>query len=106
VGGLVPFFMRVHTPGGTAGRGCRTSARPTCALTPGTARAGPGIWFLTLGAAHLGAVAVARASYWLPYFWSSMRLLQHGPEITCSCQRRLPGLRTATSQVRVRVGAP
>jgi uncharacterized protein YqjF (DUF2071 family) len=48
---------------------------------------------------------VARASYRLPYFWSSMRLSRRGEEIAYSCQRRVPGPREAVSQVRVRTGA-
>jgi uncharacterized protein len=103
--GLVPFFMRVHTPGGHGGpwvsNFCETNVR-TYARDP---RGQAGIWFLSLDVARLGAVAVARASYRLPYFWSSMRLAERGPEITYSCQRRLPGPRTVTSQVRVRAGA-
>ena len=117
--GLVPFFMRVHTPGDRGApwvsNFCETNVRTYARDREGRA----GIWFLSLDAARLGAVAVARASYRLPYFWSSMRLTA-GPqpataqaqpaggnqEIAYSCQRRVPGPRTAISQVRVRVGAP
>jgi uncharacterized protein YqjF (DUF2071 family) len=136
--GLVPFFMRVHTPGDHGApwvsNFCETNVRTYAVDREGRA----GIWFLSLDAARLGAVAVARASYQLPYFWSSMRLTGpldgplagplngqvpagltsggpagQGPagpagdrEIAYSCQRRLPGPRTATSQVRIRAGAP
>jgi uncharacterized protein YqjF (DUF2071 family) len=34
----------------------------------------PGIWFFTLDAARLAAVAGARISYWLPYRWTKMRV--------------------------------
>ena len=112
--GLVPFFMHVHTPGDHGvpwvSNFCETNVRTYAVDREGRA----GIWFLSLDAARLGAVAVARASYQLPYYWSSMRI--SGPltaqsrtgdqEIAYSCQRRLPGPRTATSQVRVRAGAP
>jgi uncharacterized protein len=112
--GLVPFFMRVHTPGDRGAPWvsdfCETNVRTYAVDREGRA----GIWFLSLDAARLGAVAVARASYQLPYYWSSMRI--SGPltaqsrtgdqEIAYSCQRRLPGPRTATSQVRVRIGTP
>jgi uncharacterized protein len=118
--GLVPFYMQVHTPGDRGvpwvSNFCETNVRTYARDREGRA----GIWFLSLDAARLGAVAVARASYRLPYFWSSMRVT--GPltaqaqpaqaqpagdlEVAYSCQRRLPGPRTATSQVRVRVGAP
>ena len=72
--GLVPFFMRVHTPGDRGvpwvSNFCETNVRTYARDREGRA----GIWFLSLDAARLGAVAVARASYRLPYFWSSMRL--------------------------------
>ena len=112
--GLVPFFMRVHTPGGHGApwvsNFCETNVRTYAVDREGQA----GIWFLSLDAARLGAVAMARASYRLPYYWSSMRI--GGPlttqartgdqQVAYSCQRRLPGPRTAISQVRVRIGAP
>ncbi len=112
--GLVPFFMRVHTPGDRGApwvsNFCETNVRTYARDRDGRA----GIWFLSLDAARLGAVAVARASYRLPYFWSSMRLTAQaapagagaGAEIAYSCQRRVPGPRAAISQVRVRAGAP
>ena len=120
--GLVPFFMRVHTPGDRGvpwvSNFCETNVRTYARDREGRA----GIWFLSLDAARLGAVAVARASYQLPYFWSSMRLTgppaasftgppgPTGPagdqQVAYSCQRRLPGPLPAASQVRIRVGAP
>src|SRR6202044_3354214 len=67
--GLVPFYMRVATPGGRRG--------------------GSGIWFFPLDAARLGAVVTARATpYRLPYFWSSMRLGERGNEIAYLSRRR------------------
>jgi uncharacterized protein YqjF (DUF2071 family) len=36
---------------------------------------GPGIWFFSLDAAQLIAVAGARASYGLPYYWAQMRVV-------------------------------
>jgi hypothetical protein len=109
--GLIPFFMRVHTPGDHGApwisNFCETNVRTYARDREGRA----GIWFLSLDAARLGAVVAARASYRLPYFWSSMRLSAStrpagNQEIAYSCQRRVPGPRTAVSQVRVRAGAP
>jgi uncharacterized protein len=118
--GLVPFFMRVHTPGDRGipwvSNFCETNVRTYARDREGRT----GIWFLSLDAARLGAVAVARASYQLPYFWSSMRLTgpvagqapagSAGPaadeEVAYSGRRRLPGPLPAASHVRVRVGAP
>jgi len=116
--GLVPFFMRVHTPGDRGvpwvSNFCETNVRTYARDREGRT----GIWFLSLDAARLGAVAVARASYRLPYFWSSMRLTASvtGPpgstrpagdqQVAYSCRRRLPGPLPAASQVRIHVGAP
>jgi uncharacterized protein len=66
----------------------------------------PGILFLSLDAARLGAVAVARASSWrLPYHWAAMRVRRDGDLVTYACRRRWPGSADATSRVVVRVGA-
>lgn len=101
--GLVPFFMHVGTPGGQrvpwVSNFCETNVR-----TYVRDRAGrTGIWFFSLDAGRLGAVAVARTAYRLPYFWSAMRLEQRGPEIAYGCSRRWPGP-GAVSRVRVRIG--
>ena len=95
--GLVPFFMRVHTPGDRGvpwvSNFCETNVRTYARDRDGRA----GIWFLSLDAARLGAVAVARASYRLPYFWSSMRLTaQAGP----AGRRRSPIPASAGSRAR------
>jgi len=37
-----------------------------------------GVWFFSLDAARLAAVAGARASFGLPYFWSRMRVRRQG----------------------------
>jgi uncharacterized protein YqjF (DUF2071 family) len=104
--GLVPFFMRVRTP---AGHGlpwvsnfCETNVRTYVRDHEGRV----GIWFLSLDAARLGAVAIARASYRLPYFWSSMSLARQGMDVSYHCRRRLPGPRGTTSEVGVSIGAP
>ena len=104
--GLVPFFMRAATAGGSrvrwASNFCETNVRTYVRDREGRS----GIWFFSLDAARLGAVAVARTTYRLPYFWSSMRLTGYGREVSYSCIRRWPGPREATSQVRISVGDP
>jgi uncharacterized protein len=104
--GLVPFFMRVATPGGHRvpwmSNFCETNVRTYVRDDAGR----PGIWFLSLDAARLGAVVTARTTYRLPYFWSAMRLSQRGAEVGYLCRRRWPGPRGAASRVRVSVGAP
>src|SRR4029453_6250612 len=52
----------------------------------------PGILFLSLDAARLGAVAVARASPWrLPYHWAAMQVRRDGDLVAYACRRRWPG---------------
>jgi hypothetical protein len=101
--GLVPFFMHVATARGRqapwVSRFCETNVRTYVVDREGRA----GIWFFSLDAARLGAVAVARSTYRLPYFWSAMKLEQRGPEIAYGCSRRWPGP-GAVSRVRVRIG--
>jgi uncharacterized protein len=104
--GLVPFFMRVATAGGTrlpwVSDFCETNVRTYVRDREGRT----GIWFLSLDAARLGAVGVARATYRLPYFWSSMRLAARDGETSYACRRVWPGPRGVTSRVRIRAGEP
>jgi uncharacterized protein YqjF (DUF2071 family) len=104
--GLVPFFMRVSTAHGYrlpwAADFCETNVRTYVRDRDGRT----GIWFFSLDAARLGAVAIARASYRLPYFWSSMRIAEADQEITYRCRRRWPGPRGAASVARVGIGPP
>lgn len=60
----------------------------TYVIGPGGHRA---IWFFSLDAARLTAVAGARAAYGLPYMWSSMRVNREGNRMHYSARRRLPG---------------
>jgi uncharacterized protein len=102
--GLVPFCMRVATAGGReapwVSHFCETNVR-TYVRDP---QDRPGIWFFSLDAARAGAVAVARTTYRLPYFWSRMRLVERGGQVAYGCQRVWPGPRPVTSRVRVEVG--
>jgi hypothetical protein len=105
--GLVPFYMRVATPGGQrvpwVSNFCETNVRTY--VRDDTGRSG--IWFFSLDASRLGAVVAARATpYRLPYFWSAMRLGQRANEIAYQSRRRWPGPRSATSRQRVSIGTP
>lgn len=62
----------------------------------------PGIYFLSLDAARLGAVVVARSAYRLPYTWAEMAFSKAGHYLFYSCTRR-SGNRPA-SRVVVAVG--
>jgi uncharacterized protein len=50
----------------------------------------PGIWFFTLEADRLAAVAGARASYRLPYRWADMRVLRSGRIVEYESARKWP----------------
>jgi uncharacterized protein len=81
-------------------RFCETNVRTYVRDRAGRA----GIWFFSLDAARLGAVAVARTTYRLPYFWSAMDISDSDDEITYRCRRRLPDPSGVTSVVRVSIG--
>jgi uncharacterized protein len=102
--GLVPFFMHVATRGGRelrwVSRFCETNVRTYVRDRSGRT----GIWFFSLDAARLSAVAVARATYKLPYFWSNMQLTGTSEAISYRSRRKLPGPRWATSAVSVEIG--
>lgn len=105
--GLVPFLMVVRPPRGHGAvpwlsRFCETNVRTYATAADGSR----GVWFLSLDAARLPAVATARGAYGLPYFWSAMRHQESGSTVSYTCIRRWPGPRHATSHVRVRVGRP
>ena len=104
--GLVPFYMRVGTtrvkPVPWMSQFCETNVRTYVRDAEGRS----GIWFFSLDAARLGAVATARATYRLPYFWSKMHLAKTSESVEYSCVRRWPGPRGAESRVVVDLGAP
>jgi uncharacterized protein YqjF (DUF2071 family) len=67
-----------------------------------------GVVFLSLDAARLLPVIVARASLRLPYMWSRMRLRRSADVLTYSCRRRWPrssGI-SPMSEISVRIGVP
>ena len=105
--GLVPFYMRVATPGGQrvpwVSNFCETNVRTYVRDRQGRS----GIWFFSLDASRLGAVVAARVTpYRLPYFWSRMRLGERGNEIAYLSRRRWPGPYATSSRVRIGLGAP
>lgn len=100
---LVPFVMRITAPGVPylpwIGRFCETNVRTYVTGADGT----EGIWFFSLDAARLAAVVFARASFGLPYIWSSMTYEARKDEHRYTCRRMLS---RAESTVAVRAGAP
>lgn len=108
--GLVLFHLDIRVPGVPyvpwVGRFVETNVRTYVRGPDGT----PGIWFLSLDAARLGAVVGARGAWSLPYQWSRMRLSTAGTTTIYECTRRWPqdARRTAPprSRVVVDVGDP
>lgn len=102
---LVPFVMQVRVP--------RCPPVPWLSNFPETNVrtyvTGPdgrsGVWFFSLDAARLPAVAVARTAYRLPYFWSEMSVEGDSGHMSYRTRRRWPDPRPATSHVEVRVGS-
>jgi uncharacterized protein YqjF (DUF2071 family) len=52
---------------------------------------GRGIWFLSLDASRLAAVAVARHSYRIPYMWSRTAVTERGSIVRSRVSRLWPG---------------
>lgn len=67
---------------------------------------GPGVWFISLEAARLGAVAIARATYGLRYFWARMAFSRVGDVVTYRSRRRWPGRRGAAGALAIALGTP
>jgi uncharacterized protein YqjF (DUF2071 family) len=65
----------------------------------------PGVWFFTLEAARLAAVAGARALYRLPYRWAEMRVLRHERIVEYQSRRKRP-FGSASASIAVQQGGP
>ena len=68
-----------------------------------------GVVFLSLDAARLLPVLIARAGLSLPYMWSRMRIARSGDVLRYTSRRRWPASPAAsapTSELAIRIGAP
>jgi uncharacterized protein len=103
--GLIPFQMTVAPPAGPEvpwlshfpETNVRTYVRGPNGIS--------GIWFFSLDASRLAAVAAARTSWGLPYFWSDMRVDRTERQLTYRSARRASRPR-AQSEVDVAIGDP
>jgi uncharacterized protein YqjF (DUF2071 family) len=88
--GIIPFRLTVRIPGlpevPWASRFNEVNVRTYVRGPDG----GRGIWFLSLDAARLGAVVVARRSYRIPYMWAETTLAERGSLIRYRVRRRWP----------------
>ena len=104
--GLVPFHCTIRPPGiprlpwasSFEEMNVRTYVRGPDGV--------PGVWFITLDAARLGAVLIARATYGLRYFWSKMAFTRVGRVVTYSSYRRWPRPSRVEGSVALEIGAP
>lgn len=104
---LVPFGMRITLPHAPIVPWLSTFPETNVRTYVTAADGTEGIWFFSLDASRLAAVAFARASYGLPYIWSQMSFTRAGNVVTYQCERRRPGPdgTRASSDVAVRIGA-
>ncbi len=104
--GLVPFVMRVSLPRSPTppwlGRFPETNIRTYVRDASGRS----GVWFFSLDAARLAAVVAARATYRLPYFWSTMTAERSGDRLRYASTRRWPGPVGASLSLEIDVGPP
>ena len=73
----------------------------TYVIGPGGRR---GVWFFSLDAARLAAVAGARATFALPYYWSRMRLEKKDSRIRYFSARR--ARKPVGCEIAIETGAP
>jgi uncharacterized protein len=104
--GLVPFHCTIRPPGtprvpwvsSFEEMNVRTYVRGPDGV--------PGVWFITLDAARLGAVLIARSTYRLNYFWSKMAFARVGDVAAYSSRRRWPKSAKAVGTLALEVGLP
>jgi uncharacterized protein len=64
----------------------------------------PAVWFITLDAARLSAVLLARAGYGLDYRWAKMAFTRVGDVATYRARRRWPGARRSEGSLAIAIG--
>lgn len=64
----------------------------------------PAVWFISLEAARLSAVLIARAFYGLKYYWAKMAFARVGDVVTYRARRRWPGRRGSSGSLAIQVG--
>jgi uncharacterized protein YqjF (DUF2071 family) len=104
--GIIPFRLDIRRPGVPylpwLSSFPETNVR-TYVIGPDGRR---GIWFLSLDAARLAAVMVARSSYRLPYMWADASMSRRGDRATYHGRRRWPRTGAATYDIEIAIGDP
>lgn len=98
IGGLRPPWMpALPWISGFPETNCRTYVRAPDGSS--------GVWFFSLDAARVAAVAGARIAYGLPYAWSQMKVTRDQNRVTYRSRRRWPDRDTRTA-IAVEEGEP
>jgi uncharacterized protein YqjF (DUF2071 family) len=89
--GLIPFKIRGLRPPGAPAIPWLSNFAETNVRTYAVGRdRSRGVWFFSLDAARLPAVAGARIAYSLPYLWASMRVSERAGVVRYESRRRWP----------------
>ena len=102
--GLIPFQMQVAVPGLPPAPYLSTFPETNVRTYVVGPDGRPGVWFFSLDAARLPAVAVARGWFGLPYRWAAMRIDGEGRRVRYASVRRES--QDATCRIEVEVGDP
>jgi uncharacterized protein len=104
--GLIPFRLTVGLPWMPRLPWVSTFAEANVRTYVRGADGERGIWFLSLDAERLGAVAVARRVYRLPYVWARMRQRERSGTILYESRRRWPGPEAPSFRIAIAPGRP
>ena len=103
--GLVPFHCTITPPGVPRIPWASSFPEMNVRTYVNGPNGEPAVWFITLEAARLGAVLIARAIYGLKYFWAKMSFSRVGDVASYRARRRWPGVRGSSGSLAVEVGA-
>jgi uncharacterized protein YqjF (DUF2071 family) len=102
--GLVPFHVTIRPPGLPRVPWVSSFEEMNVRTYVRGPDGHPGVWFITLDAARLGAVLIARMTYGLNYFWSKLGFSKVGQVATYTTARRWPGPRRAEAKIAIEMG--
>lgn len=103
--GILPFECSIRLPG-TPFAPWLSTFHEVNVRTYVIGPEGPGIWFLSLDAARLGAVMMARrGAYRLPYMWAKMRTRRTPTTIRYESQRRWPSPSGPRCRIELEIGS-
>ena len=102
--GLVPFHCTIRPPGIPRLPWVSSFPEMNVRTYVRGPNGEPAVWFITLEAARLSAVLIARVVYGLRYFWGKMAFARVGDVASYSARRRWPGRRGSSSALAIEIG--